>query len=210
MKTSSLRITSLIALSAIVVTFFVGHIAFAQVCKPVSQRTGEVGCWIMANTSLGLLPKERIFWHLYTYATRAEADAAKGPRGTVVESLGKVWLFTIDVEGWRSSSGERVAVIGPLPVIADVKYSCPIHGSDFHTRNDSTPTSSRRTRSLVHINWRNMPGNFRGLYGRTSGRTSCHCAGRSTHASHRYRQRDSPFVGSHSPRFNSTTHHPGE
>jgi len=123
MKTSSLRIPSLIARSAIVVTFFVGHIALAQVCKPVSQRTGEVGCWIMANTALGLLPKERIFWHLYTYSTRAEADAAKGPRGTVVESLGKVWLFTIDVEGWRSSSGERVDVIGPLPVIADVKYS---------------------------------------------------------------------------------------
>jgi len=77
----------------------------------------------MANTSLGLLPKERIFWHLYTYPTRAEAEVAKGPRGTVVESLGKVWLFTIDGEGWSSPSGERVAVIGPLPVTADLKYS---------------------------------------------------------------------------------------
>src|SRR6188508_1406027 len=123
MKASSLRITSLIARSTIVVTFFVGQIAFAQVCKPVSQRTGEVGCWIMANTSLGLLPKERIFWHLYTYATRAEADAAKGPRGTVVESLGRVWLFTIDVAGWRPPTGERVAEIGPLPLRTDLEYS---------------------------------------------------------------------------------------
>src|SRR5260370_5104094 len=30
-------------------------------------------------------------------------------RGAVVESLGKVWLFTIDVAGWRPSGGERVA-----------------------------------------------------------------------------------------------------
>ena len=54
MKTSSLRISSLLALSSIVVTFFVSHIAFAQICKPVSQRTGEVGCWIMANTTSGI------------------------------------------------------------------------------------------------------------------------------------------------------------
>jgi quercetin dioxygenase-like cupin family protein len=123
MKTSSPRIPLMLVLSAIALSFLTRPVAFAQVCKPVSERTGEVGCWIMANTSLGLLPKERIFWHLYTYPTRAEAEVAKGSRGTVVESLGKVWLFTIDVEGWRSSSGERVAVIGPLPVIADLKYS---------------------------------------------------------------------------------------
>jgi quercetin dioxygenase-like cupin family protein len=92
-------------------------------CKPVSERTGEVGCWIMANTTLGELPKEPIFWHLYTYSTRKEAEVAKGPRGTVVESLGKIWLFTIDVESWRSSSGERVAAVGPLPIVSDLKYS---------------------------------------------------------------------------------------
>lgn len=79
------------------------HEAQSQICKPVSERTGEVGCWIMANTTLGQLPKEPIFWHLYTYSTRNEAEVAKGPRGTVVESLGKVWVFTIDVKGWRSS-----------------------------------------------------------------------------------------------------------
>jgi len=123
MKTSSLRVTLLSAFSAIVVTFFVSPAAFAQTCKPVSERTSEVGCWITANTVLGQLPKEPIFWHLYTYSTRKEAELAKGPRGTVVESLGKVWLFTIDEEGWRSSSGERVATIGPLPVIPDIKYS---------------------------------------------------------------------------------------
>jgi len=98
--------------------------AFGEViCEPVSQRTGELGCWITANADLGQLPQEPIFWHLYTDPTRAEAEAAKGPRGTVVESLGKVWLLTIDTAGWRPSAGTRVAEIGPLPVTATTNYS---------------------------------------------------------------------------------------
>ena len=97
--------------------------AFAQICKPVSQRTGEVGCWITANAELGQLPQEPIFWHLYTYPTRTEAEAAKGQRGTVVESLGKVWLLTIETASWRPAAGARVAEVGPLPVSASAKYS---------------------------------------------------------------------------------------
>jgi quercetin dioxygenase-like cupin family protein len=99
--------------------------AFAQhgICKPVSERTSEVGCWISAHESVGQLAASQTFWHLDTYPTRAAAEAAKGPSGTVVESLGKVWLFTIENAGWRPSGGERVAEIGPLPVIAGEKYS---------------------------------------------------------------------------------------
>ena len=93
------------------------------VCKPLSQRTGELGCWIAAHTELGVLPRGPIFWHLYTYPTRAAAEAARGPRGTVVESLGKVWLLAIDVDGWSPTGGERVAKVGPLPVDAATKYS---------------------------------------------------------------------------------------
>jgi quercetin dioxygenase-like cupin family protein len=72
---------------------------------------------------LGALPQGPIFWHLDTFPTRAAADAAKGPRGTVVESFGKVWLLSIDVAGWRPSGGTHVAAIGPLPVDAEAKYS---------------------------------------------------------------------------------------
>ena len=65
-------------------------------CVPVSERAGrELGCFIMVSASLGRLGQAPIYWHIDGYASRAEAAAAKGPRGTVVESLGKVWLFTI-------------------------------------------------------------------------------------------------------------------
>jgi quercetin dioxygenase-like cupin family protein len=93
------------------------------VCKPVSERTSEVGCWILAHEHVGQLAEPQTFWHLDTYPTRVAAEAAKGPRGIVVESLGKVWLLTIENSGWRPSGGERIAEIGPLPVIAGEKYS---------------------------------------------------------------------------------------
>lgn len=97
--------------------------ASAQICKPVSQRTGEVGCWIIAHEPVGQLTASQAFWHLDAYPTRAAAEAAKGPSGTVVESLGKTWLLTIQNAGWRPSGGERIAEIGPLPVTAGEKYS---------------------------------------------------------------------------------------
>jgi quercetin dioxygenase-like cupin family protein len=113
-------LTGLVVLFA---TLGVSNQAFAQICRPISERTGEIGCWIMLDAELGQLPRAPVFWHLDSYPTRAQAESAKGPRGTVVESMGKVWLFTIDVAGWRPSGGNRVAEIGPLPYQPDLKYS---------------------------------------------------------------------------------------
>lgn len=82
-----------------------------------------MGCWIAANTALGRLPQDSIYWHLDVYPTRAEADAAKGPRGTVLAAFGKVWLLTIDVAGWRPRGGTRVSEIGPLPASPATTYT---------------------------------------------------------------------------------------
>jgi len=92
-------------------------------CQPVSERTTEVGCWILVHQTLGSLSQSQIFWHLDVYPSRAAAEAAKGPHGTVVESLGKIWLLSIEDAGWRPSGGERIAEIGPLPIIAGENYS---------------------------------------------------------------------------------------
>jgi quercetin dioxygenase-like cupin family protein len=82
-----------------------------------------MGCWIMLIAPLGKLPPQPIFWHLDTYPTRTAAEASKGLRGALVESFGKVWLFTIAEAGWRPLSGARVAEIGPLPVSSDSNYT---------------------------------------------------------------------------------------
>lgn len=90
---------------------------------PVKERTSEVGCYLLATEALGTLPQGPVFWHLYSYATRSAAEATRGPRGTVVESLGKIWLYTIAEQGWRPAGGERVAVIGPFATAIGKPYT---------------------------------------------------------------------------------------
>ena len=92
-------------------------------CKPASQRTQDVGCWILADDAIGRLTSPQVFWDLDAYPTRAQAEADRGPRGVVVESLGRIWLMTIDAENWRPAHGQRIARVGPLPVAAGKEYS---------------------------------------------------------------------------------------
>jgi quercetin dioxygenase-like cupin family protein len=91
---------------------------------PAAERKGEIGCYLDASEELGTLPQGPWFWHLDNYPTRAAAEAAKGPRGTVVESFGKIWLYTIAEEGWRAAGGgKHVATIGPLATEPGKKYT---------------------------------------------------------------------------------------
>lgn len=92
-------------------------------CKPVSERTREVGCWIIAHEPVGPIAQPEVFWYLDTYATHEAAAAAKGPRGIVVEALGKIRLLTVEKAGWRPAGGERIAEIGPLAVKPGETYS---------------------------------------------------------------------------------------
>jgi hypothetical protein len=64
-----------------------------------------------------------MFWHLVNYPTRAEAEKAKGPRGTVLDAFEKIWLSTIAESGWQTPGGTRVAEIGPLPGISNEQYT---------------------------------------------------------------------------------------
>jgi quercetin dioxygenase-like cupin family protein len=97
--------------------------AIVHGCAPVSQRTSELGCWILDDEPMGALTKTQIFWHLDVYPTRVAAEADKGPRSTIVESLGKIWLLTVDDEAWHPATGQRIAKIGPLPIAPGEKYS---------------------------------------------------------------------------------------
>ena len=100
-------------------------------CKPASERTQDIGCWILADDPVGQLTKSQVFWHLDAYPTRSAAQADKGPQGVVVESFGKVWLMTIADEKWRSAHGNRVSEIGPLPIVSGEKYSAQLMEAVF-------------------------------------------------------------------------------
>lgn len=116
-----------------------GVVAPGDTCKPASMRTQQLGCWILADNPVGQLDKAQVFWHLDEYPSRPAAQADKGPRGTIVESFGQVWLMTIEDENWRSAHGKRIAEIGPLPVIVGEKYSAVFMEADF-TPGMTAPT----------------------------------------------------------------------
>ena len=93
-------------------------------CPPVGERSAQAGpACRTAVENLGALPPVPMFWHLDRYVTRAAAEMARSARGTVVESLDVIWLFTIAEREWRPTSGERVAEIGPLPVDVHRSYT---------------------------------------------------------------------------------------
>ena len=85
--------------------------------------TAETGCYLVATTSLGTLRSAEVYWHLYRYPTRAAAETAKEMNGTVADSLGHIWVYTIAGKDWRPAAGERVAVLGPLQVSPEKQYT---------------------------------------------------------------------------------------
>ena len=84
MKSSKLSLTlAVVALSVLSWERSSAQEMKLQNCFPISQRTGELGCWVLTDQPIGLLTKAQAFWHLDIYPTRAAAEADKGPRGTV-------------------------------------------------------------------------------------------------------------------------------
>jgi quercetin dioxygenase-like cupin family protein len=87
-------------------------------CLPVAERQQPYGCFITAREELGPLPRDSSFyWHLSTFGSRAAAEQASAARSTVVESLGRIWLFTLADASWQAKGGTRVERIGPLPLV---------------------------------------------------------------------------------------------
>lgn len=91
-------------------------------CKPVAQRTGETGCWILARQPISAL-EGQVYWTLDVFPTKELAEQAKGPNGTVVESLGRFWLMTLGDKPQLPASGSRVTQMGPLTLEKGRSYT---------------------------------------------------------------------------------------
>jgi quercetin dioxygenase-like cupin family protein len=134
-----IAVASMLLMLLITVSSASGQTPPRRTCLPISERAGrDVGCWLIVAEPLGQLLRSEVFWHLDTFPTRAAAEAAKGPRGTVVEALGKVWLFTIEEAKWRPSSGVRVAAVGPIFVKAGEQYTAQ-YAEGISKPGDVTP-----------------------------------------------------------------------
>jgi quercetin dioxygenase-like cupin family protein len=122
------RQTSVLVVAAVTaLSWLVPKAATAQTkgCEPVAERAGrEFGGFITAREELGPLPGHSSFyWHIDAFTTRAAAETARARRSTVVESLGSLWLFAIAEAAWRPATGERIASVGPLPLVKADAYA---------------------------------------------------------------------------------------
>ena len=117
---------------ALLVVAFLATSAVAQsaqpqgfgICKPIAQRTRDVGCWIASDDPIGPAPAAIVYWHVDEFASRADAERNKTSRSSVMEAFGKVWLLTIDRQDWRPAhGGKHAASVGPLHVTAGRNYS---------------------------------------------------------------------------------------
>lgn len=98
---------------------------------PVANRPANVGCYLTGVEELEAAPTHPIYWHLHTFPSRTSAENARPVRGTIVESFGKVWLFTMADADWRPASGDFVARVGPLPLTPGKPYTARYHEATF-------------------------------------------------------------------------------
>lgn len=77
----------------------------------------------LAEKRVSELPLGTLFWQIDNIDTKAHADAIAGRYSLVVESAGKVWLFTLGPHTMRRT-GDAVAVaeVGPIPRITAAHY----------------------------------------------------------------------------------------
>jgi len=76
----------------------------------------------LAEKKVTELPSGPLVWRLENFPALAQAQAAAGDTGLVVQSGGKVWLFTLGLAGGASSGGIKVAEVGPIPKVVATQY----------------------------------------------------------------------------------------
>ena len=93
------------------------------ICAAASDAADRPGASTLASVPVVDLPQAPIYWHLDTYGTRAEADAAKGPRARLRRHSPRYGCLRL-----RKLTGGRPEApasrrIGPLRVHPEGRYT---------------------------------------------------------------------------------------
>ena len=81
----------------------------------------------LTEKKVSQLPARPLFWRVENFPTLAQAEAAAGAYGLVAGSGGKVWLFTLGPAGGSSAISNKVAEIGPLPMLIASDYALRVN-----------------------------------------------------------------------------------
>jgi quercetin dioxygenase-like cupin family protein len=80
---------------------------------------------------VGALDGEAVYWSLYIYPDLAAAQRDKAAGGVVVQAFNKIWVFSIGSRAAKSTAGELIADVGPIPVEQSVLYDAEFLKSTF-------------------------------------------------------------------------------
>jgi len=90
------------------------------------ENRPEFGCFRIGIAKDLKLKRPAVYWHLYTFPSRAAADTAKSPSGIVVEENGRIWLSEFGSRNRPMHGGHRIAVVGPLELLPAESYTAEI------------------------------------------------------------------------------------
>ena len=182
--------TTIVGVMAILAPPAVGQ-ASSRPCPPSGERVHWIGTCQTAVDSLGPLPQQTLS-HWNTYPTLAAATSDKVPRGTVVESLGQIWLFTIAERGWRPRTGTRVATIGPLPLTSASAYTAVYMQSIFEPGTTTLVHAHSGPEAFFTLSGGTCLGNSGRGHPRQWRKTDPHRPRGPAHATHIVRRRVAP------------------
>jgi quercetin dioxygenase-like cupin family protein len=104
---------------------------------PVGKKRPDFGCFNIATVPGLKFGSREVYWHLRTYPTVAAANAARSPRGVVVEEDGKVWLSEFGARDDEPRGGEPVAVLGPMKLPEAKSYTAVLSHAVMHPGDTS-------------------------------------------------------------------------
>ena len=94
----------------------------ACVDVPAGEKRPDFGCFNVGTASGLHFSAAGVYWHLYRFPSLQAAQAVKSSSGIIVEEDGGVWLSEFGSRDSASRGGERIAVIGPLHLVAAESY----------------------------------------------------------------------------------------
>ena len=87
------------------------------------ERRGDPGCSIIADKRLPTPLAAPVLWHIDEFATLTAAQQAEGPTSVALIAHGSAWLYSIESDTSNHHGGKHRAVVGPLPVQPNGRYS---------------------------------------------------------------------------------------
>jgi quercetin dioxygenase-like cupin family protein len=122
-----------ICLAAMVTAAATPSTASAQAtARPCDTVEAAGPACLLVSKPLSSLPAGKIFWHIDRFPSKLAAEGSRTATGAVVEAFGSTWLFTLARKHWRAAGGERVSIVGPLPVIPASTYAAEYLRSIFN------------------------------------------------------------------------------